>query len=277
MLCRDLDTAEDLTQSALLHVFEKLVQLRDCHRLLGWTWRVVQNTHRMSIRQSQFAPSVTVEFSEHTRAALATQPAGPFEQLAEHEMQAALFEKIRELPASLKQALELRVFEGKTTAQTAKSLRVSKDAVRTRLARARRALRGSLEEAESSPARNLRSQSCQPDLDAVLRRVAVAHGLQVLAVHHLGQNLADEQGVPTLPRYAIYEFIEPSRACGLNDVDAGFPLVIYRIDLLRSSSGWKIYATCGQAAVAYSLSVDFPDLTHAVENALARLIGEDPT
>lgn len=157
VLCREHSDAEDLTQSALLQVFEKLVQLRDCARLLGWTWRVVQNTHRMSARQSKFAPSVTVEFSENTFSAVETRQVGPFEQLAGQELQEALFAKIRELPPNLRKTLELRVFEGKTTAQTAKSLRISKEAVRTRLARARRVLRS-------------------------MREAAAAHGLKILSV-----------------------------------------------------------------------------------------------
>jgi RNA polymerase sigma-70 factor (ECF subfamily) len=185
MLCREHGDAEDLTQTALLYVFQRLVQLRNSPRLLGWTWRVVQNTHRMSMRQSKFAPIVTVEFSENTFSAVETQSVGPFELLAEQELQDALFEKIRELPPNLRDALELRVFEGKTTAQTAKRLRISEGAVRTRLVRARRALRSRLDTFENGPASSVPSQLNNPDLDAALRQMAAAHGLEMLAVHPL--------------------------------------------------------------------------------------------
>jgi len=268
------DTAEDLAQSALLQVLERLVQLRDSHRLLGWTWRVVQNTHRMSMRQSKFAPNVTVEFSETTFTALENQLAGPFEQLAEQEMHAALFQKIRELHPTLRKALELRVFEGKTTTQAAKCLGISKEAVRTRLVRARRSLRNSLDDARSSPAGGVQCQLSKPDLNAVLRQAAAAHGLQILAIHYLGQKVASEEGSRSLPRYALCEFIDPAQASGTKGVDAAFPAVIYRIDLLQTSSGWTIHATCGPATAAISGSGQLPDLRRGIETALTLLLEE---
>ena len=194
MLCREYGDAEDLTQTALLHVFEKLLQLRDSPRLLGWTWRVVQNTHRMSMRQSKFAPIVTVEFSENTFSALGTQPIGPFELLVERELQEVLFEKIRELPTNLRDTLELRVFEGKTTAQTAKSLRISEGAVRTRLVRARRDLRNRLAASANGSAGSGPSQLNKPALDAALRRVAAAHGPKYLRFIVQGKHLLMRRG-----------------------------------------------------------------------------------
>jgi RNA polymerase sigma-70 factor (ECF subfamily) len=271
MLCRDHSDAEDLTQTALLHVLENLVQLRDCPHLLGWTWRVVQNTHRMSLRQSKFAPSAMVGLVENTTSAADLQSTEPFQHLVERELQQAISERIGELPPSLKEVLDLRVFEGKTTAQAAKSLRISKEAVRTRLARARRALRSSLAAPVNGHAHDGPSPSPRLDQDAVVRLAATSHGLEFLAVHHL-----EEKGVVSAdrlqPRYSIYELIDPVRTRRLLDgEDDGFPLCTCRVDLLRSGAGWKLHAVYGPATAAASGRGQTFDLLRAIEHAFTLL------
>jgi RNA polymerase sigma factor (sigma-70 family) len=274
LLCREHSDAEDLTQTALLHVFENFVQLRDCPRLLGWTWRVVQNTHRMSLRQSKFAPSVTVEFSDNTLVASELQSAGPFQQLIEREMQHAVFEKICELPLKLKEVLDLRVFEGKTTAQAAKKLRISKEAVRTRLVRARRALRESLKAPESGMTSGVPSPLSTLDQDAVVRRAAASYGLEVLAIHRLEEEETGDEARP-LPRYCIYELIDPLWARRvLHGENAGFPVPVCRVDLLRSGTAWKVHAACGSATAAASGDGPHSELLRAIEQALALLFGK---
>ncbi len=274
MLCRDHSDAEDLTQTALLHVFENLVQLRDCPRLLGWTWRVVQNTHRMSLRQSKFAPSAMVDLLENTIAAAELQSAEPFQHLVERELRQAIAERIGELPPSLKKVLDLRVFEGKTTAQASKSLRISKDAVRTRLLRARRALRSSLETPVNGPARLAPSPSPTLDQDAEVRLVAASHGLELLAVHHLEEKgFVGADRLP--PRYSIYELIDPLQARRLlKGEDAGFPPRTCRVDLLRSGMSWKLHAANGSATAASTGCGQPSDLLHAIEHAFALLFGK---
>ncbi|WP_321472191.1 sigma-70 family RNA polymerase sigma factor [uncultured Paludibaculum sp.] len=145
MLCRHHCDAEDLTQTALLRVFEKLAQLRDAPRLLSWTWRIVLNAHRMSARHGKFAPSLTLEFDEATESSHTARRPGPFEQLTARELQRAVRDGIRTLPPSLRVVFEQRVSAGRTTRETAADLRISTEAVRTRLVRARRALRVALD------------------------------------------------------------------------------------------------------------------------------------
>jgi RNA polymerase sigma-70 factor, ECF subfamily len=140
-LCRDGGAADDLTQDSLLRVLEKLPQLQDTSRLLGWTWRVVLNTHRMSVRRGKFAPRETLALPE----SLAAEPAaGPFERLAGRRLAAEISPMMRSLPETLAVVFRLRAVECLSTEQTASRLSISREAVRTRLRRARGFLRQSL-------------------------------------------------------------------------------------------------------------------------------------
>lgn len=141
-LCRDPETAEDLTQSALLHVVERIGQLRENTRLLGWTRRIVINLHRMTGRRSKFAPR---EIAEYLDAEHLSGEAGPFEQLARRELEQVLVPLLAQLPGRLRDVAELRLVHGRTTAQTANRLHITEEAVRTRLLRARRMLRDVLD------------------------------------------------------------------------------------------------------------------------------------
>lgn len=141
MLTRDRDAAADLAQTALLAAFERLNQLRQPRNTLGWMWQIVQNAHRMSLRRGKFEPSSWVEFDE---AAASTPPGilvDPIDRIARRQTTVRILNGVRSLPPSLKTVFERRVLRARTTAETAQDLGISVDAVRTRLRRARAALR----------------------------------------------------------------------------------------------------------------------------------------
>jgi RNA polymerase sigma-70 factor, ECF subfamily len=139
-LCRTPDAAEDLAQASLLMAHQKLSQLRDCSRLLGWISRVVTTTHLLTLRRRHFAPLRSEETSlgEEYRADPARDPG---ECLNAREAVDAVLVGISRLSPALRSVLELRVFDGRDTAATARALGISEFAVRTRLRRARQALR----------------------------------------------------------------------------------------------------------------------------------------
>jgi RNA polymerase sigma factor (sigma-70 family) len=241
MLCRMRSDAEDLTQNALLRVFERLAQLREHARLLAWTRRIVQNTHRMSMRRCKFDPGAIVELRERAIAYSDAPADGPIEHLAAQENCMVLFEKIRELPPRLKGVLESRVFQGKTTLETAKALQISEEAVRTRLVRARKALRRQLHERAGGRGTTSAPSSQGRELDRAIREAAATHGFRLLAIHHLPCEVA-ENGAAALRDYRVYELIDPVRTRHLlNGGGAYVPVSIHRVDIAQAADGWRLY------------------------------------
>lgn len=141
-VCRNPDAAEDLAQDAMLRAVQTLGQLRIRRGLLAWSWQVVRNAHRMSRRQSKFAPVMIVPLHE-----LQIPPRKPADalDLAIAEQTAQRVEAaIAALPEILRHTVELRLDVNSTTNQTARVLGISRDAVRTRLNRARHVIRAAL-------------------------------------------------------------------------------------------------------------------------------------
>lgn len=144
-LCRNGHDAEDLAQSSVLQAFEHLAQLRCPDRLRPWVKTIVLNSHRMAARHRLCMPAQVEPLSENA-------PGPPSEPSLHIDARRALDtvqRGIQSLPPSLRIAFELRVVQGRTTADAASALGISDEAVRTRLARARRVLRRALEEASS--------------------------------------------------------------------------------------------------------------------------------
>jgi DNA-directed RNA polymerase specialized sigma24 family protein len=102
--------------------------------------RVVRSTHLLTLRRKHFAPLRSEETSlgEEYRAGSGRDPG---ECLSAREAVDAVLTGISRLSPALRNVLELRVFDGRDTAATARALGISEFAVRTRLRRARQALR----------------------------------------------------------------------------------------------------------------------------------------
>jgi RNA polymerase sigma-70 factor, ECF subfamily len=139
-LCQSPDAAQDLAQASLLVAHQKLSQLRDRSRLPGWISRVVRTTHLLTLRRKHFAPLRSEETDlddEHP----VDSGRDPGEALSAREAVDAVLKGISRLSPAFREVLEMRVFDGTATTETARALGISKFAVRTRLSRARQALR----------------------------------------------------------------------------------------------------------------------------------------
>jgi RNA polymerase sigma-70 factor (ECF subfamily) len=134
-VCGEAGMAQDIAQASLLRVLERLPQLRRPERLAAWARRIVTNEFRMEERgralrrQAPLTADVDTPESEAERRLDARRELG-------HVLEAA-----PQLPPLLEQTFRMRVVEGLSTRQTAERLGVSVEAVRARLARARKRLR----------------------------------------------------------------------------------------------------------------------------------------
>jgi len=110
--------------------------LRRPERIAAWAKRIVTNAWLMERRNSKGRPVISGNPEDCPAAASAGESAADARR-ALHRV----FESAAHLPDVLAETFRLRVVEGLSTRQTAALLGVSEEAVRTRLARARKQLR----------------------------------------------------------------------------------------------------------------------------------------
>ncbi len=112
--------------------------------------KIARNRHLQRFRTSRFAPPSFDEFSDSRHSGFACKPDHPLERLILRETAETLARGVRALPPSLHEAFQLRVLHQLSTRDTAIRLNTTEMAVRTRLRRARRLLRDSLNRALES-------------------------------------------------------------------------------------------------------------------------------
>ena len=145
--------AADAVQDAFLALFRSLEGFRGNCRISTWLHRVVTNAALMQLRSRARKPECSVEdlvpvyFEDGHR--IDPRPAwheSPDEGLLREESRRMVQENISRLPEDSRNVLLLRDIQQVGTAEAAEQLDVSEAAVKTRLHRARQALRKLLEE-----------------------------------------------------------------------------------------------------------------------------------
>jgi RNA polymerase sigma-70 factor (ECF subfamily) len=155
LTCGQREDAEEVAQDALLKVFENLDQLHEPGRVRPWVFRIAKNACLMKRRKSVFAPARELSLDEFMPARdggeggklqIADWSHLPDDEALQSEMKQVLHTAIRELPESYRSVILLRDVEELSTQDTAQILDVSADVVKTRLHRARLAVRKKLDE-----------------------------------------------------------------------------------------------------------------------------------
>ena len=156
LMCGQREDAEDVAQDTLLKAFESFNQLREPARVRPWIFRIARNACLMKRRKSVFAPSRELSLDEFLPAwerdggavklQIADWSALPDRQMLRAEMKDALDHAIGALPESYKSVILMRDVEELSTQETAEVLDVTEDVVKTRLHRARLAVRQKLDE-----------------------------------------------------------------------------------------------------------------------------------
>ena len=151
LVCRQREDAEEITQEALLRVFQNLHQLKEPERIRPWVFRIARNACLMKRRKSVFAPDRELSLDElqpvvsrqdgQKSIEIADWSALPEDEVLRGELRAKLEDAIASLSDTYKTVLLLRDVENLTTDETAEVLDISPDTVKTRLHRARLALR----------------------------------------------------------------------------------------------------------------------------------------
>ena len=146
------EDARDAVQDAFLSAFRSIGRFEGQARLSTWLHRIVVNAALMKLRTRRRKPEQSIEellpgFLEDGHLA---QPALEWRKAAEdpverEQLRALLRESIDRLPEGYRNVLLLRDIEELDTEETARMMNISVAAVKTRLHRARLALRGLLE------------------------------------------------------------------------------------------------------------------------------------
>ncbi len=145
------EDARDAVQEAFLSAFRALGRFEGEARLSTWLHRIVLNASLMRLRTRRRRPEVSIDellprFLEDGHAADAAQEWKlPLDAVARRETRDLVRRSIDRLPDSYRSVLLLRDVEELDTDETARLLGLSVSAVKTRLHRARQALRALLD------------------------------------------------------------------------------------------------------------------------------------
>ncbi len=142
----DSEDANDAVQDAFVSAFRSVDRFEGSARLSTWLHRIVVNAALMKLRTRRRKPEEPIDDLLPVFLADGHQatPATPWKQQAElesREVRGLVRRMIDQLPDSYRYVVMLRDVEGLDTAEAAELLGVSTGVVKTRLHRARQALR----------------------------------------------------------------------------------------------------------------------------------------
>jgi RNA polymerase sigma-70 factor (ECF subfamily) len=147
LMCGHREDAEEVAQEALLSVFENFHNLREPERVRPWVFQIARNACLMKRRKSVFAPAHELSLDDFLPAKMqiADWSELPDRQVLQLELRKALDGAIAGLPENYKSVMLLRDVEELSTQETAHILDLTEDVVKTRLHRARLAVRHELD------------------------------------------------------------------------------------------------------------------------------------
>ena len=169
LMCGHREDAEEVAQETLFNVFQNFDRLREPEHIRPWVFRIAKNACLMKRRKSVFAPSQELSLDEflpamnreggHATIQIADWSRLPDRQMLQSEMKEVLARAIRELPENYRAVILLRDMEELSTLETAQILDLTEDVVKTRLHRARLAVRQELDEYLRTDSRVLPSRT----------------------------------------------------------------------------------------------------------------------
>jgi RNA polymerase sigma-70 factor (ECF subfamily) len=175
---RDSDDAQDAVQETYLRAFTRLETYQPAGKFPAWLTRIALNEALMMRRRS---PAAMVSLDEAGNEAVAVQEATTSDapssdQFVEAAHARALLEHaIDALPENFRMVFVLRAVEGLDVRETAESLGINPNTVRTRLFRAQRLLRGELArrlQTESSEVFDFGAERCDAVVAGVFEKLA---------------------------------------------------------------------------------------------------------
>ncbi len=153
-LCRDPGRAEEVLQDTFINVFRKLRSFDGKSKFSTWLYTIVTNNCLMRRRKRKLEeledsleeldnPATDNEGRFARRVARWDET--PADLMLKKELKSVLDDAIRRLPELYRAVFVLRDIEGNSTEETARILKISVEATKSRLRRARAFLRNALD------------------------------------------------------------------------------------------------------------------------------------
>jgi RNA polymerase sigma-70 factor (ECF subfamily) len=143
-MCRRPEDAQDVLQDTLLAMARSLRDFRGAASVSTWLYTIARSFCIKKRRRSKFAPSAELSLENEAEGSAAAVPdpgRAPDEAAAGREIGALLQRAIASLDSHQREVLVLRDVEGLPAAEVAEVLGLGVEAVKSRLHRARAALR----------------------------------------------------------------------------------------------------------------------------------------
>jgi RNA polymerase sigma-70 factor (ECF subfamily) len=143
------EDAEDVLQDAFLKAYEHLGGFQGQSKFYTWIVRIAVNEALMKLRKRKGDRFVSLDEpidtgEEEVKREVAVWEGNPEQQYSQEELQRILNEAVEELKPDFRTVFTLRDIEELSTEETAEALGISIPAVKSRLLRARLALREKL-------------------------------------------------------------------------------------------------------------------------------------
>ena len=146
-MCRDPEDAKDVLQDTLLAMARTVRNFRGASSVSTWLYTIARSfcVKKRRRGRSVSTASLLVDTDHQSNAAAMAHPGpGPEQQLENREVEAVLARAIAGLAPMYREVLVLRDIEGLSAPEVAEVLGVTVDTVKSRLHRARLAVRGGL-------------------------------------------------------------------------------------------------------------------------------------
>lgn len=144
-MCRDPADAQDVLQDTLLAMARGVRDFRGASSISTWLYSVARSFCIKKRRRSKFLrEETTLDAADEGSSAMSDPARPPDEQLAGKQVELALDAAIRTLAPAYREVLVLRDVEGLTAAEVAEVLGITAQAVKSRLHRARLAVRAAV-------------------------------------------------------------------------------------------------------------------------------------
>ena len=153
-IVRNEAEAEDVMQQAYVNAYANLRQFNRQAQFSTWLTRIAINESLARVRRAQRYEPFEEDRSNVEAFMKRDSPRDPEREAASGELRVLLEAAIDRLPDGAREVFMLRDVEGMSTTEVGTALGISDDAVKTRLSRARGALRHDLME---------RTRSCAPE------------------------------------------------------------------------------------------------------------------
>jgi RNA polymerase sigma-70 factor, ECF subfamily len=145
-VCDNHADAEDVLMDALLKAYRSLGQLREAAAFRTWLGQIARRLCWRLKEREAMAPLLQLSVMEDEGAELASQGEAVDEELVRRERKALLWQAIGELPPDARAIYVLRDVEELSGAEVVKALGITVPAMKSRLHRARQAVRERLDE-----------------------------------------------------------------------------------------------------------------------------------